>query len=85
MVRDRRGGAEIPHCPLACRIDRCVVTHKLETRIDRLLQRDLERMVIDLLQTGDFLGLTLRIFLRSFDLGNVACWWECLFGSIIRV
>src|SRR5690606_29130180 len=47
---------------LTGRINGCVIAHELEARINRLFQRDFERVVIDLLQAGNFLGLALRIF-----------------------
>ena len=65
--------------PLARRIDRGVVAHKLETRINRLIQRYFERMIIDLLQAGNLLGLALCIFFRPFDLGDIACWRKRFF------
>ncbi|MDT4834583.1 hypothetical protein FQZ97_682240 [compost metagenome] len=63
---------------LTCRIDRSIVAHELIAGINWLLEGDFQRMIVDLLQARNFLGLTLRVFFRTLDLSDIARWWERL-------
>src|SRR5699024_7271922 len=75
-----RMAPELLAVTLTSGVDSSIVAHEEEAGVDRLVERDCERMIVNLLEPRNFRCLALRIVIRAFNFSDIASRREGLFG-----